>query len=81
MQDNPLLEEKYRVQRDLARRARGNMREYLRLLEEDVRALFQEHGWVLRYADRRGGNLEPGWESARPSLHVAEPGVEYGGRI
>ena len=78
MQDNPLLAEKYRVQRDLARRARGNMREYLRLVEQDARGLFQEHGWTLRYAERRGGRLEASSEPPTQSFRVAESGAGYG---
>ncbi len=55
MYTNELLEEKYKAQKALSLQARKENKDYLTLIEEEVRELFQKNGWNLKIADRKGG--------------------------
>jgi hypothetical protein len=57
MYTNEILEEKYRAQKELAYQAEKEHKEYLELVEEEVRKLFKKNGWRLTYSQRKGGFL------------------------
>ena len=51
MKTNPLLREKWRVQRDLARAVGPDVTRYLDLIDETAREWAQKNDVKLRYAD------------------------------
>lgn len=58
MYTNELLEEKYRAQKELSHQAEKEKKDYLKLIEEEVKELFKRNGWNLRLSKRKGGFLE-----------------------
>jgi|GEM_PF-2429608 len=67
MYSNELLEEKYKVQKELSNQAITEQKTYFKLIENQVQELFQRNGWDLKYAKRKGGYLEP---SPAPELNL-----------
>lgn len=57
MYTNELLEEKYKAQRELSHQAELQKKEYSKLIEEEVKILFEENGWELKFSKRTGGFL------------------------
>lgn len=57
MYTNDLLEEKYRAQRELAQEAEVAGKDYLDLIESEVKDLFRQKGWNLEFSERKGGFL------------------------
>ena len=55
MYTNELLEEKYKAQKELSNQAKIEKREYLELIEDEVRKLFSKNKWDLKYSNRKGG--------------------------
>ena len=52
---NELLEEKYKAQKELSSRAEKQGKDYLQLIEEEVKELFNKNGWNLKFSKRKGG--------------------------
>ncbi|MCK4764071.1 MAG: hypothetical protein KAW12_17865 [Candidatus Aminicenantes bacterium] len=60
---NELLEEKYKAQKELSYQADSSRKGYLKFVEEEVRKLFKQKGWNLKYSKRKGGFLEQNFSS------------------
>jgi hypothetical protein len=58
MYTNELLEEKYKAQKELSHQAEKEKKDYLKLIEEEVKELFKRNGWDSRFSKRKGGFLE-----------------------
>jgi hypothetical protein len=58
MYTNELLEEKYKAQRELSHQAEKEKKDYLKLIEEEVKELFKRNGWYSKLSKRKGGFLE-----------------------
>ena len=59
MYTNEVLEEKYKAQRELYEKAKKLSKDYLYIVEEEVKELFKKMGWTLRFSKRRGEWLVP----------------------
>ncbi len=57
MYTNDLLEEKYKAQKKLSRAAESANIDYLEFIEAEVKSLYAERGWKLKYSKRKGGFL------------------------
>jgi (p)ppGpp synthase/HD superfamily hydrolase len=58
MYTNQLLEEKYKAQKELSHQAEKEKKDYLKLIEEEVKELFKRNGWNSMLSKRKGGFLE-----------------------
>ena len=59
MYTNELLEEKYKAQKELSERAEKEKKDYFKIIEEEVKELFEKKGWKLKFSTRKGGFLDP----------------------
>jgi hypothetical protein len=50
MYTNELLEEKYKAQKELAKRAEELSIDYTELIEKEVRELFERNNWKINFA-------------------------------
>ena len=58
MVTNKLLEKKYRAQEKLVDRSKKKNKEYLEIIEEEVKRLYGEKGWQSKLSPRTGGYLK-----------------------
>lgn len=56
MYTNELLEEKYKAQRQLSKRAEIERITYFEIVKREVESLYKENGWEMRFDKRRGGH-------------------------
>ena len=54
MYTNEILKEKYKAQRELSQKAKKLSKDYLKVIDEEVRELFQKNRWKLIFSDRKG---------------------------
>ena len=71
MYRDPIVEEKHRVQRELSRRAGGDMRAYSALCAREVKRIAREYGLALHYATDTKGQVDS------RALVLAEAPGEY----
>lgn len=57
MYTNELLEEKYKAQKQLSKKADKENKHYLEIIESEVRGLFLKNGWPLKFSKRKGEYL------------------------
>lgn len=53
MYTNPLLEEKYRVQKQMAEQAGHDIEKLLDMVEENVKEIEKQYNFKLKYSDRK----------------------------
>ena len=58
MYSNELLDEKYQAQAALFQQAKERQVDYVEAITHIAEAVFDQHGWPVRYAERQGGFLE-----------------------
>ena len=58
MYTNELLEEKYKAQQLLLKESEAAKIDYFDLIQQEVLELFKQNGWVLTFAERKGGYLK-----------------------
>lgn len=58
MYTDELLEEKYKAQRQLAKQAKEEDKDYFKVVESEVRKLYSENDWKLDFARRKGSYLK-----------------------
>jgi len=68
---DPIVEEKHRVQRELWRRAGGDMKAYSALCASELKRIEREYGVTLRYATDVKGHVD------EQALALAEQTGEY----
>ena len=57
MYKSELLEEKYKAQKILSDMAKKSGKDYFEIIKQDVKKLFKEKGWELKFSDRKGGYI------------------------
>ena len=57
MYSNELLDEKYQAQAALFQQAKERQIDYVEAITHIAEAVFDQHGWPVRYAQRQGGFL------------------------
>ena len=57
MYKSELLEEKYKAQKILSDMAKKSGKDYFEIIKQDVKKLFKERGWELKFSKRKGGYL------------------------
>ncbi|EDN71101.1 hypothetical protein BGP_4039 [Beggiatoa sp. PS] len=57
MYTNALLEEKYKAQRQLSKKAKAEKVDYFEIVNMEVQNLFKHNGWDIQFDKRNGGNL------------------------
>ena len=57
MYKSELLEEKYKAQKKIAEIAKKTGKSYFQVVNKNVRKLFKEKGWELKYSNRKGGYI------------------------
>ena len=58
MYTNELLEEKYKAQRQLAKRAEVEKTNYFEIVKQEVEDLYKKNGWEIRFAKKSGGYIK-----------------------
>jgi (p)ppGpp synthase/HD superfamily hydrolase len=58
MYTNELLEEKYKAQKQLFNKAKSENKNYLDLIEEEVKDLFSRNNWNFKFSKRKGSFLK-----------------------
>ena len=58
MYSNELLDEKYQAQAALFQQAKEGHIDYVEAVTHIAQAIFDQHGWTVRYAQRQGGFLD-----------------------
>lgn len=59
MLTTPLLETKYKTQKQLAEEAQHNIEKYVEKSHHSVRAVETKYGFQFKYGTLQGGELEP----------------------
>lgn len=57
MYTNELLEEKYKAQRQLSKKAQAEKIDYFELVNKEVRELFKQNCWQMEFDKRSGGHI------------------------
>ena len=57
MYTNELLEEKYKAQRLLSKKAMSEKTNYFEIVKQEVEDLYKKNGWEIRFAKRSGGHI------------------------
>ncbi len=57
MYTNELLEEKYKAQKQLSKRAENEKTTYFEIVKREVESLYKKNGWEMRFDKRSGGRL------------------------
>lgn len=57
MYTNELLEEKYKAQRQLSRKAEIEKKDYFEVIENEVQELFIQNGWKMQFDEKKGGHI------------------------
>ncbi len=52
MYTNELLEEKYKAQKELVKKAKREKKEYFEIINSEVKDLFKLKGWKIHYAKK-----------------------------
>ncbi len=55
MYTNELLEEKYKAQIQLEKKARSEKTDYFEVVNKEVQSLFKQHDWKMEFDKRSGG--------------------------
>ena len=58
MYSDPILEEKWRVQKQMAKEANYDLKKLMENSKKTVEKLFKEKDWVLKYSKRKGGYIK-----------------------
>ncbi len=58
MYTNELLQEKYKAQNVLSKKARDTKVNYFDIIKENVKKLYQQKNWDLGFSKRKGGYLD-----------------------
>ena len=58
MYSDPILEEKWRVQKQMAKEANYDLKKLMENSKKTVEKLFKEKGWELKYSKRKGGYIK-----------------------
>jgi len=57
MYTNTLLEEKYKAQRQLSKKAKAEKADYFEIVNMEAKNLFKHNGWDIQFDKKSGGNL------------------------
>ena len=71
MYSNELLDEKYQAQAALVQQAEAQQMNYVEAAIRIAQTVFEQHGWTVRYAKRKGGYIEK--QSATSSSLIPAP--------
>ena len=58
MYTNEILEEKYKAQRELTKKAVIEKKDYFEIIKDEVRDLFNKNCWEVRFYNGKGVNIE-----------------------
>ena len=58
MYTNELLQEKYKVQKELSKKAQDSKENYFDVIEKDVKEFYRQKHWNLVFSKREGGYLD-----------------------
>jgi hypothetical protein len=57
MYTNELLEEKYKAQKELSKKALTTKEDYFKVVAQEVQDLFKLNGWKIQFDKRKGAYL------------------------
>ncbi len=57
MYTNEILEEKYRAQRELSKKAEIKKTNYFEIVKQEVEDLYEKNGWEIKFDKRSGGRI------------------------
>lgn len=58
MYTNDILEEKYKAQKQLSKKAEFTQIDYYEIVKKEVQELYTQKGWKMRFDKRSGGYLK-----------------------
>jgi hypothetical protein len=75
MYTNELLEEKYKAQRQLFKKAKVEKKDYFEIVTMEIQDLFKYNGWNMQFDKKKGGVL--GIKISSPSNQIQSQQMSY----